>query len=489
MLLPRRSVVALAAFLFLLLARESRADVGVASSEGHSVNTTSVLHRQSWILTREGCRVGKAGNLVVTPIGGTTVDGGEALETQTTGPLLCMWLSMMEKAHYEMLATWQEEHMRRKAGVPWWNIFKRLALWRRSFPKLEIEVEIRYLALWNKDKFGHPMPWATAVFRYKCPDAHVSYGLLNHLCGTAFSEYNDPRVGSEVHLLLQPRPGYNRPLDIRASNWQYLTGALSGLRGGRTRDQREREERWIFPESLYSRMNSIMTISGKIDDCWMNEGLCYFKWLLRVEWTLFRETVCERLQRDANSSLGGAFKAAALRSVQVNVTGMDFFNYSRPVLFGVLEEGTILANAGSGFVSLEVDTDPQNLVNFERAKSTSQNVRAAGLVLKGVGKLLGIGGKQYRKAVPSALQRNFPSDSAKQPRLGFYSLAFYFLIARWASLGGCVGSATALKQQTSGSRTFNSEADAAQQAKNFQSYGVLPRTLEEHDRLEILPTA
>lgn len=106
-----------------------------------------------------------------------------------------------------------------------------------------------------------------------------------------------------------------------------------------------------------------------------------------MEWRLFRETVCERLQRDANAGLAEAFKAAALKTVQINITGVDFFNHPRPVLFGVLEEGVLLANAGSGFVALEVDTDPRNIANFERAKSTSQNIRAAGLMLKGVNEL------------------------------------------------------------------------------------------------------
>ena len=74
----------------------------------------------------------------MTPTGGSTVDGGEVLETQTTGRLLCSWLTMMERAHYEMLSAW-EEYKRRKADVPFWNIFRRLALWSRSFPELEIE--------------------------------------------------------------------------------------------------------------------------------------------------------------------------------------------------------------------------------------------------------------------------------------------------------------------------------------------------------------
>lgn len=115
--------------------------------------------------------------------------------------------------------------------------------------------------------------------------------------------------------------------------------------------------------------------------------------LLRVEWSIFGETVCERLQRDANAGVGGAFKAAALETVQVNVTGMDLFNFTRPVLFGALEEGLLLPDSGSGFVSMAIDTNPHNLANFKRAKSTSRNVRAAGLVLKGMSELFNMGTK------------------------------------------------------------------------------------------------
>lgn len=276
--LRRLSVLAVRILLFLSFVKNSEAEVGVVSPDGFYLRTHSTFGPQSWTLTGEGCRVGKAANLVVTPLGGSTADGGEALDTQRVGPLLCSWLSMMEKAHNEMRAAWQNEHKRRKAKVPFWNIYRRFVMWYRSFPALEFHVEVRYLALWNKDRFGHPMPWATAVFGYKCPKGDVGYGLFDHLCGSVFSHGRDPRVGSEVHLLLQPRLGFNRPLEVQASNWQYISGALAGLRGGRTKDQQDRDERFIWPVSVYTRTKSIMTISGKIDDCWMNDGYCYFKW-------------------------------------------------------------------------------------------------------------------------------------------------------------------------------------------------------------------
>lgn len=262
-------------------------------------------------------------------------------------------------------------------------------MWRRTFPELEITVHTRYLDLWNKDRFGHAMPWITAIFSYKCPDSEKTYGLLDHLCGQVFSDGDDPRVPAQVHLLLQPRPGFNHPLAVEASKWNYLSGFATGFRGGRTKHEKERDDGFAWATSLYSMMNSFMTLSGRIDDLWMNEGHCYFKPLLRLEWRILSETVCERLHRDANAGVMGAVKAATFESVRLKITGVDFFSYSAPVLWGFLDEGVLSINAGSGLLKIQIDTDPRNEANFERSKSTAQNVRAAGLVLKGLGSFFG----------------------------------------------------------------------------------------------------
>lgn len=110
--------------------------------------------------------------------------------------------------------------------------------------------------------------------------------------------------------------------------------------------------------------------------------------LLRMQWKL-RDTVCDRLHRDANEGVLSAVKAARLKTVQLNITGINLFGYSRPVLWGFLDEGVLSLNVGSGLLRLEIDTDPQNAPNFERAKSTTQNVRTANLVLGAVGSMIG----------------------------------------------------------------------------------------------------
>lgn len=379
--------VPLCTVLFFWGMQLARSEVGIFSS-GKPLNESNTLGPRSWYLGPDGCRVGRPGNLVVTPSLGYSLNGGELLDTQSTGPRLCSWLSTMENAHESMRSAWEREHAARKAQVSWWNIFKKLWLWRRSFPEFKIDVIIRHLDLWNNDRFGHAMPWIAAHFVYECPDADSSYGLMEHLCNTAFSQKNDPRVPETVFLLLQPREGYNQPLKVEADKWQYVAGLAAGLRPGRTALEKPRDD-WAWAATLYARAASFMTINGSIDEYWMNKGYCFFRSRLRVQWKFVRETVCERLHREANEGVISAVKAARFKTVQLNVTGINLFGYSRPVLWGFLDEGVLSLNVGSGLLRLEIDTDPQNGPDFERAKSTAQNVRAANLVLGAVGSFLG----------------------------------------------------------------------------------------------------
>lgn len=254
----------------------ARSEVGVFSPSGKSLNESNTLGPQSWYLGPDGCRLGRPGNLVVTPSKGFSLNGGELLDTTSTGPRLCNWLAAMEKAHDSMRPTWEREHASQRAQVQWWNLPRRLRLWRRAFPEFKVEVLVRYLDLWNNDRFGHAMPWIAAHFVYDCPDPESSYGLMEHLCNTAFSQQSDSRVPETVYILLQPREGYNQPLKVEADKWQYVTGLTAGLRPGRT-PLEKRQDEWAWASALYARAASFMTINGSIDDCWMNKGYCYFK--------------------------------------------------------------------------------------------------------------------------------------------------------------------------------------------------------------------
>lgn len=380
--------------LAVLNANGVSGDVGIPSASGKAIDQSNILGPHMWALSVDGCRVGKPGNLVVTPMPGSSQHGGEILDTQKTGPQLCEWLSMMEKAHASMTVAWDEEHTRRKSEVSKWRIFKRFSMWRQSFPKLEIQVRIMYLDLWNNDRFGHPMPWITAQFMYKCPKPDVGYGLMDHLCGSVFAEGNDPRIATNVHLLLQPRAGYNQPLTLDPSKWQYFSGLIMGLRSARSEEEKRRDDGFAWGTALYGRATSFMTLSGKVDDYWMNHGYCYYKPLLRVEWQFLRETVCERMHRDANEGALSALKAAKFESVRLHLSGVDLFSYSRPVLWGSLDEGVLSFNVGSAILRLEVDTNPQNAPDFERAKSTIQNVRAANIAIDVVNSLLSMKDKR-----------------------------------------------------------------------------------------------
>ncbi|KAL8455056.1 hypothetical protein Emag_001081 [Eimeria magna] len=379
-----------ASFLWsaLLLATTSisvtQADVGYTSPHGYAIDQDDLLGPGLWAMTPEGCRVGSPGNLVVSPLGGTNSEGGELLDTLHIGPQLCAWLSMIEKAHYSVKESWEAERQRRRSQTPFWNIFKRFSLWRSTFPEPEFVVRIVYLDLWNKDRFGFNMPWITAYFSYQCPESGKTYGLLDHLCGSVFSIGNDPRAPSPVQLLLQPRPGYNRPLAVGASGWQYVAGFLAGLGRGSDEPRSDVAVTWDWAAAVYGHMASFITLRGHIDEYWMNAGRCYFRSLLHLEWRVFSRTVCEELHREAASGVVGAFKAARVNSVRLNITGLDFFRGHRPVMWGLLDEGVLGINLSSALLRMEIDTSPSNVPDYERSRSTAQNVRAAGLVLKGI---------------------------------------------------------------------------------------------------------
>ncbi|CDJ53677.1 hypothetical protein, conserved [Eimeria brunetti] len=397
---PLRTV--LLAVFFSVFVSFAAAEVGVYSSEVLTVNRRDVLGAGMWSMGPEGCKLGRAGNLVVTPMPGSTAQGAQILDPYFTGPQVCSWLSMVQEAHYGLRSAWEEEHARQRQQVPKWNLLKRYSMWKQTFPDLEVDVEVRFLALWDKDRFGHPLPWATVLFKYGCPDKESNYGgMFNHLCGAVFSQNSDPRVPTEVYLLLNPRPGFNRPIDVSASKWQFVTGAISGLSGGGGSEDAEEEEggnkiagTLSLLQSLYVKSNAFATLQGTINDCWMYNGQCYFRWPLRMEWRILGETFCERLHRQANEDVSGAFKSAAFSSVQVHVFSLNLFAFDRPVLYAVADEGVVGVNDSSGLLTLQIDTRPENIPNFERSKQTAKNVRTANLIFKGVSSLLGKGKKQ-----------------------------------------------------------------------------------------------
>ncbi|CDJ27245.1 uncharacterized protein EMH_0083680 [Eimeria mitis] len=353
------------------------------------VDRRDVLGPGMWSMGPDGCRLGVPGNLIVTPKPGSTQEGGEILDPFEVGPEVCSWLSMMNEAHNQVRAAWEAEHARRRNSISSWNLLKRYTMWRKTFPQLEIDVDVRYMSLWNTDRFGHPLPWARVVFRYWCPDSEDNYGLFDHLRGSVFSQGKDPRVPTEVYLLLNPRMGFNRPLDVSASKWQFVTGAISGLSEGGDAVQPRMSGTVALVESMFVKYQSFTTLKGSINDCWMQQGHCYFKWLLRMEWRIFGETFCERVHRQANTDVGSAFKSSALNSVQVHVFGLDLFSGTRPVLYGMADEGVLGVNDNSGVLTMEIDTDPRNIPDFNRSKATARNIRAANMLFKGVSSFLG----------------------------------------------------------------------------------------------------
>ncbi|CDI74186.1 hypothetical protein, conserved [Eimeria praecox] len=367
-------------------------EVGVYTPDGTQVHRRDVLRQGMWSMAADGCRLGLPGNLVVTPKPGSTPEGGEILDPFITGPQVCSWLSLMEEAHSKLREAWEAEHERERSTVSKWNLYKRYMLWKTTFPEMEIDVNVTYLSLWNKDRFGHPLPWATVQFKYSCPNEDSSYGLFKHLCGSVFSQGEDPRVPTDVYILLQPRVGFNKPLNVSASNWQFVTGAISGL-SSKDQEESSSENRIVDTfgaiQSLIIKGSAFTTLQGSINDWWMYRGTCYYRWVLRMRWKFEDETFCERIHQLANEDLGNAFKSAAFNSVRVYVFAVDLFSSNRPILYGSADEGLLGINEESGLLTMEVDTSPYNIPNFERSKTTARNVRTANILFKGVSQFLG----------------------------------------------------------------------------------------------------
>ncbi|KAL8425781.1 hypothetical protein Efla_004133 [Eimeria flavescens] len=373
-----------AAFAFFSVSPAS-CDVGFESEGGYRLDQEDSLGPYSWAMTPEGCRVGSPGNLVVSPLGGTDKEGGQLLDTWHAGAELCAWLSLMQNLHDSLETAWNEAHQRRRSEVSFWRVFKRFSLWRMKFPALRIRVRVLYLDLWHKDRFGFNMPWIRAEFSYGCPEQEEGYGLFDHFCGSVFSTASDQRVPSQVHLLLQPRLAFNKPLSVGASNWQFVTGFLAGLPAGENNEhKKDVAVAWDWAAAVYGRLSAFISLKAHIDEFWMNRGTCYFRSLLRMEWRLLAETICQKLHREAGKGVVGAIKAAKVNSVRLNVTGLDLFKRRRPVLWGLVSEGVVGINTSSAFLRMEIDTNPANVPDYERARHTAQKVRVASLALKGL---------------------------------------------------------------------------------------------------------
>lgn len=110
--------------------------------------------------------------------------------------------------------------------------------------------------------------------------------------------------------------------------------------------------------------------------------------LLRLEWGFFNETFCERLHQQASSGVLDAVKAASVDSVQLHVVLVSLFRHETPLMYGVVDEGVLGLNEVSDHLTIEIDTSPQNVPDFERSKSTANNIRTANMIFNGISAFL-----------------------------------------------------------------------------------------------------
>lgn len=86
-------------------------------------------------------------------------------------------------------------------------------------------------------------------------------------------------------------------------------------------------------------------------------------------------SLCQFLAGAGSGSLWGLYKSEKVKSVTVQVTGLDFFNGRRPVLRGIVSEGRILPEANDVPITLQLTPTPFVIPGYIRTLRTTRKVR------------------------------------------------------------------------------------------------------------------
>ncbi|KEP60193.1 UNVERIFIED_CONTAM: dense granule protein GRA12 [Hammondia hammondi] len=356
--------------------------LGTAADVGRHVGGFSgpfpmILRRGSWRLDHGACFVGKAKNLVVDPLPRVSHQGPQPLDVTTTGSALCWWLDSMYAAHMALRAAWERRHQEAKNRTAWWNLWRRYANWSASFPEFKINVSVLYLDLWNNDFYGHPLPWFSAEFMYDPPSGRYSYNIFDKLQ----SHFASAPGGApqEVFLLLAPAPTFNQPIEKRSSIVAHAATVAAGneLFKEVLGHQRVDEVLSMVPTSRFDLMlnTSVFSFQVKIGDFWERGMDCMLGSRLNLRWDHIGTNVCQYMAAKARETASG-LAASFLNTVEVRVSGMNFFSYSAPVFRAAFVEGIITKRTTFIPVSMYLSTDPTLTHEYEAAKTVKRAVQA-----------------------------------------------------------------------------------------------------------------
>ncbi|KYF45262.1 dense granule protein GRA12 [Toxoplasma gondii ARI] len=360
----------------LAIALGTAADVG-RHVGGFSGPFPMTLRSGQWRLDHGACFVGKAKNLVVDPLPRVSPQGPQPLDVTTTGSALCWWLDSMYAAHMSLKAAWERRHQEAKNRTSWLNLWRRFANWWASFPEFQIDVSVLYLDLWNDDFYGHPLPWFSAEFSYTPPSGRYAYNLFDKL-QSHFASAPGTAV-QEVFLLLAPAPTFNQPVEKRSSIVARAATVAAGneLFKEALGHQRVDEVLSMVPADPFRLMlsTSAFSFQAKIGDFWERGLDCMLGSRLNLRWDQVGTSVCRYMTAKA-SETGSGLAASFLNTVEVRVTGMDFFNHAAPVFKTEFIEGIITKRATYIPVSMYLSTDPTLTHEYEAAKTVKRAVQA-----------------------------------------------------------------------------------------------------------------
>lgn len=91
--------------------------------------------------------------------------------------------------------------------------------------------------------------------------------------------------------------------------------------------------------------------------------------------TLGGLSLCQFLAGAGSKNLWGLYKSEKMKTVEVQVTGVNFFNGRYPVLKGIVTEGQFLTDVNDVPIALELNPDPTVIPAYIRTVRATRKVR------------------------------------------------------------------------------------------------------------------
>ncbi|CBZ51037.1 conserved hypothetical protein [Neospora caninum Liverpool] len=314
----------------LASALRTAADIGQHHGQGFSGPFLMTIPGGSWGLEQGACFVGRARNLVVTPLPRPPYPSPQPLDVTTVGTALCRWLDSKYAAHQALKTAWEKRHQ-------------------------EENGEIHYIP----------------------PSDRHAYNLFDHLA-SAFTMFTGT-LPQEVFFLLAPAPTFNMPIETTQSDVTQVAAVAIHKAAASKMLQRQHIPTIMpaFPAWAVPFMfgDKAFTFHVKRADFWVRGFDCMLGSRLVVRWSRVDVSVCDYMAAKSNAKKAAADLAAAVIStVRLRVVGMDFFQYAAP-LFSADMFDEITNQVSLIPIRMYLTTDPQLTHEYETARSISTAIQ------------------------------------------------------------------------------------------------------------------